>query len=1057
MHQSNQYTKKVHTYRGLLKKLNIVTVTSLFVLAMLLGLVSPQLAQQLGSLGSAQAFSGTGSGTVGDPYLIDTCEELQSIDTMGSTNRKVFQLSTDIDCSASSGWNEGAGFNPINYFQGVFDGRGHTISGLTINRPSDDNVGLFATIYSGLVSSVSIDATSSITGESYTGSLAGNAEYTRIRDVKSGATVNGYNYVGGIIGRAYGSGSNDMIVEKTYFYGDVTAVAWAGGIAGDAYRGHTFTDNHFAGSVTADGAGGMIGLVEQSCGTRYINNALVEGTLSGTTHVGGFVARYLNISCDPAQINNSASYATLSGGATARGGIMGAQVNASNLITVSNVYFDQTAAGTSDCAGIIDNSPITCGDTTGNVPPAGEPFAQWDFENVWAQPDGLALRSPFPFLEGPDSVGDLTASKGMGETYVELAWNAPASTGTYELDDYRIEIKEQGDDWNSLVNSTTQSDPSAGFSNLRLGTSYVIRVQARTVYGGSDWVEVNYTTPAPEVFDIDTCSELQAIPEIGSNLDTYRLTADINCGGVENFPPIRWVEQDFSGIFDGQGHVISNITTTGNDDYGVALFSYSDGAIFRNVTLSDGSITVTNDGGNCGALLGDGEQTEIVNVSVRNYDISCNYSAGGLVGSIDSDYGDTVTLDNLSVVGGTVTGIENVGGLIGDVDVDDATALSIEQSYTSTDVSGEFSSGGIIGDAYVENDNGDGDPDAVLRLHNVYSQSSVNSQYDAGGIVGYAEMYTDGYEVVAKIEMENVYSSGDIMALSEAGGLIGDVYELGDEGDQVEIINSFVTSALSTEDPTETYAVIGDDLFLDGSGSLTLEGVYFDQTATGQSQAIFEDNYAGSFAINTDGSEADYFIGNDENPPLDQWDFDVIWEVKSEDYPILRAIPAEGSDLNGDGIPDSEQPNVGGYVSSYTGKTVAIDVGEGCELTTDDMTSEPELLVQDPAYDYANGLWDFEADCGTPGYTTTIKLYYYDVSPDGLVLRKHNPDSGVFFTIDDATMSIQTINNSSVTVVTYQITDNSERDMNMDDGMIADPAGLANAVVGAPNTGLKRL
>ena len=41
----------------------------------------------------------------------------------------------------------GAGDNK--YFKGVFDGNGHTIKNLTINRPDEDTVGLFGSISSG--------------------------------------------------------------------------------------------------------------------------------------------------------------------------------------------------------------------------------------------------------------------------------------------------------------------------------------------------------------------------------------------------------------------------------------------------------------------------------------------------------------------------------------------------------------------------------------------------------------------------------------------------------------------------------------------------------------------------------------------------------------------------------------------------------------------------------------------------------------------------------------------------------------------------------------------
>src|SRR5690606_5319684 len=58
-----------------------------------------------------------------------------------------YTLGADIDASATAGWDSGAGFMPIgsssNHFTGDFDGLGHTITNLSINRPGRENVGLF--------------------------------------------------------------------------------------------------------------------------------------------------------------------------------------------------------------------------------------------------------------------------------------------------------------------------------------------------------------------------------------------------------------------------------------------------------------------------------------------------------------------------------------------------------------------------------------------------------------------------------------------------------------------------------------------------------------------------------------------------------------------------------------------------------------------------------------------------------------------------------------------------------------------------------------------------
>jgi len=73
---------------------------------------------------------------------ITTCTELQNMSLTGD-----YYLGNDIDCTCTSGWNAGAGFEPIGTdgspFTGTFDGQGYKITGLYINRGSTDFVGLF--------------------------------------------------------------------------------------------------------------------------------------------------------------------------------------------------------------------------------------------------------------------------------------------------------------------------------------------------------------------------------------------------------------------------------------------------------------------------------------------------------------------------------------------------------------------------------------------------------------------------------------------------------------------------------------------------------------------------------------------------------------------------------------------------------------------------------------------------------------------------------------------------------------------------------------------------
>jgi hypothetical protein len=88
-------------------------------------------------------FSGKGSGTPDDPYVITNVKQLQE---MKYDLKAYYVLGNDIDASETKNWNNGQGFEPIgdykNPFTGSFDGRGHKIYNLYINT-TRDYVGLF--------------------------------------------------------------------------------------------------------------------------------------------------------------------------------------------------------------------------------------------------------------------------------------------------------------------------------------------------------------------------------------------------------------------------------------------------------------------------------------------------------------------------------------------------------------------------------------------------------------------------------------------------------------------------------------------------------------------------------------------------------------------------------------------------------------------------------------------------------------------------------------------------------------------------------------------------
>ena len=111
---------------------------------------------------SAQFAGGDGL-TTATAFQIETVEQLQA---MADHLDRHFVLIADIDASATAQWNDGAGFAPIGPnlqkpFTGSLDGRGHVITGLFINRGSENHIGLFGVLgLSGHVQNLSLEGVS---------------------------------------------------------------------------------------------------------------------------------------------------------------------------------------------------------------------------------------------------------------------------------------------------------------------------------------------------------------------------------------------------------------------------------------------------------------------------------------------------------------------------------------------------------------------------------------------------------------------------------------------------------------------------------------------------------------------------------------------------------------------------------------------------------------------------------------------------------------------------------------------------------------------------------
>lgn len=98
-------------------------------------------------IGMSAQFSGSGSGTKDDPYRIFNADQLNQVRNFVGKTDVYFSLEADIDMTQ---WiaenNPSQGWQPIGKdsgFRGNFNGNGHIISNLWINRPHTRNIGLF--------------------------------------------------------------------------------------------------------------------------------------------------------------------------------------------------------------------------------------------------------------------------------------------------------------------------------------------------------------------------------------------------------------------------------------------------------------------------------------------------------------------------------------------------------------------------------------------------------------------------------------------------------------------------------------------------------------------------------------------------------------------------------------------------------------------------------------------------------------------------------------------------------------------------------------------------
>ena len=239
-------------------------------------------------------FSGSGSGTESDPYLILNPIQLNQLRNFLNQDGVYFKLMADIDLTEFlQDENPDQGWQPVGNsgsaaFMGILDGNGKAVKGLWIKRPSANNVGFFGYTNGATVKNVIIEA-STIEGNECVGGVSGYSTGSTISNCSFSGSVKGINNVGGYVG----SSGNNMTLSANTAIVNITGTG--NSIGGFIGRNDAFDNLNISGCVLNDGiirgannVGGCCGEnVNSHRNTNIITNTYIHANIFGVDNVGG--------------------------------------------------------------------------------------------------------------------------------------------------------------------------------------------------------------------------------------------------------------------------------------------------------------------------------------------------------------------------------------------------------------------------------------------------------------------------------------------------------------------------------------------------------------------------------------------------------------------------------------------------------------------------------------------------------------------------------------------------------------------------------------------------
>ncbi|MPZ41073.1 MAG: S8 family serine peptidase, partial [Rhizobiales bacterium] len=300
---------------------------------------------------------------------------------------------------------------------------------------------------------------------------------------------------------------------------------------------------------------------------------------------------------------------------------------------------------------------------------------------------------------------------------------------------------------------------------------------------------------------VNTAADLQQLGTSAPLDEAYALGRDIDASGLENFKPIGNHYSHFKGVFDGQGHTISNLTIAPKQSvWNIGLFGVTAiGSEIRNLNLTNVSVTanpnVSEGYQYVGTVVGQnaGKLTNVTAQGTVNGAGIDGVIAGGLVGMVSGTITQSSAAVNVTVSDATEN-LNYAGGLAGRND--NAGVALIDQSHATGDVTGGAHSfvGGLVGENL-------GSITASMASGTVNSTATgANFSSAVGGLVGVNKGLVSGSHATGSASGVGA-SDGFFAAI--VGGLVG----LNNEGG--EIVNSHATGAVSGTNQVQLGGLVG--------------------------------------------------------------------------------------------------------------------------------------------------------------------------------------------------------------------------------------------------------